>query len=468
MLKFISPKILFFLIIIFGSILRLYNLNFDDLWIDEFSSFWAGNPNIDLHEAYKNHISLEQTPFLFNFFSRCIFFVFGYNVEFARFIPLICSILSIVTITFISKKFSNKNCYLLVAFLISFNIFLISYAQEFRVYSTFFLFSTLSIFYFLIINQNKKLKYLFLFILNTIILIFLHHYSIIILFSYLCFFFTQLSYFKRKELIRNFIISIIIFIFASSYYYFSIKNSVSTPEWMLQPDIKFYTNFYFSKFFGSRLLGLFFLILLIFLIIVKFKILIKNDLLKLLFIILILSYTIPLVFGYIYRPIILPRYIIFVLIPISILLSHLIFEFSKVKKYVLIFLLVFLTVGNLTTEETFKQFFNERRPHKPQIYESLLIVSNDNINILYNLVNTNEVYLNNSWKKASLNYLNYLSKKNDFNIYIIEDYTNLKNLWIMCIHDLNQNNCNLPKNFKLQKKIDLNRLTLFKLIDDKI
>ena len=36
----------FIIIIICGLFFRFYNINFDDLWIDEISTFWISNPDI--------------------------------------------------------------------------------------------------------------------------------------------------------------------------------------------------------------------------------------------------------------------------------------------------------------------------------------------------------------------------------------------------------------------------------------
>ena len=50
-----------------------------------------------------------------------------------------------------------------------------------------------------------------------------------------------------------------------------LENIGSSPSWITQPGLKFYTNFYFSKFFGSRLLGLIHLTLLLSLFLYIFK-----------------------------------------------------------------------------------------------------------------------------------------------------------------------------------------------------
>mgnify|MGYP001479158633 CR=1 FL=1 len=95
-------------------------------------------------------------------------------------------------------------------------------------------------------------------------------------------------------------------------------------DWLTQVKPSFYTNFYFSKFFGSRLLGSIYLLALI-ICCVKFRksLFQKFNIFSFFIILIIFSYSIPLLFGYIFYPIILDRYIFFVLIPILCLISHL-------------------------------------------------------------------------------------------------------------------------------------------------
>ena len=67
MTKLLNPLILLFITFLLGSIFRFYNINFDDLWIDEIATFWIANPSFDLLTSYKNHIGFERTPYLFNY-----------------------------------------------------------------------------------------------------------------------------------------------------------------------------------------------------------------------------------------------------------------------------------------------------------------------------------------------------------------------------------------------------------------
>ena len=147
-IKIFKPTYFFLIILILGFFLRFYNLNFDDFWIDELSTFWIANPEISLKDSYLNHKSLEQTPFLFNLTIKTFFWIFGYKVEISRYLPFLFSFMSIISIAYISKLLSNNNSYIFSSFLISFNIFLISYSQELRVYSALLFFISLSLIFF--------------------------------------------------------------------------------------------------------------------------------------------------------------------------------------------------------------------------------------------------------------------------------------------------------------------------------
>ena len=94
-----------------------------------------------------------------------------------------------------------------------------------------------------------------------------HPFSIIVLSSLICFIILDYFFFKAKNIKIN--ISLILISIFTLFFLFHYLQYVSlvtdTIDWIKQPGLKFYTNFYFSKFFGSRLLGIIHLITLIFL-----------------------------------------------------------------------------------------------------------------------------------------------------------------------------------------------------------
>ena len=92
-----------------------------------------------------------------------------------------------------------------------------------------------------------------------------HPFCLIIFFSFTAY--IGVNFLKNKRINKTLITSIFfISIFTLIYLFVLIKNLETFPDWINKPDIKFYTNFYFSKFFGSRIMGLIHLLSLILLI----------------------------------------------------------------------------------------------------------------------------------------------------------------------------------------------------------
>jgi 4-amino-4-deoxy-L-arabinose transferase-like glycosyltransferase len=453
--------LLIFLLLALGVTFRLYNINFDNLWVDEILSFWIANPDFDFKESYLNHKSAEKIPFLFNFIIKFFFTIFGYDINLARIIPCIFSIFGILSVIYLSKLLSKKNAYIFAAFLTSFNIFLIGYSQELRVYSTLFFFINISLIFFYKSYENDNKINHSIFIIVTLFSILLYPFSIILYIAYCLYTFLLLlnSKIENKTI---FISLFIILLFSILYYVFYFQTTLVSPTWINQPELKFFTNFYFSKFFGSRLVGLLFLITLIFLSFKHFSKIIRLEKITLIFIFLILSYMIPLVYTYMIQPILISRYIIFVLIPIIILISHFTFELKNNKiRFYIIFALCLFTLSNFVTEQTFKQFYKDRRIYKPEFVKSLKII-NDSNNKNYSLkVNPAVKILKDSWANAVNNYLDYIKIEQNLDINF-KEYEKLKyeNIWIICVHDINKNDCALPNKFISIEHFKLNRLDL--------
>ena len=135
-MKKININFLYFFALIFITIIfRLYNLNYDDFWIDEILSFYISDPDITLNEFYYRHKTLENSPFLFNFILRNYFKIFGYETLIARYLPSILNCLSIFFLIFFYKKKLKVNTLVVLFTLLAFNIYLIKYSQELRLYS---------------------------------------------------------------------------------------------------------------------------------------------------------------------------------------------------------------------------------------------------------------------------------------------------------------------------------------------
>jgi hypothetical protein len=162
------------------------------------------------------------------------------------------------------------------------------------------------------------------------------------------------------------------------------------------------------------------------------------------------------------QPILLSRYIIFVLIPIITLISHFTFELKNNKtKFYIIFALCLFTLSNFVTEQTFKQFHQDRRIYKPEFVKSLKIISDSNNKNYVLKVNLTQKILEDPYIRATNNYLDYIKIEQNLDINF-KEYEKLKyeNIWIICVHDLNKNDCALPNKFTSIEHFNLNRLDL--------
>jgi len=198
----LSPQLFLIIILSIGIILRFYNINYDDLWYDEIISFWVSHPEHLLTESLKIHRDIEIAPFTFNLFLRFFYKTFGYEVDFARYLPSFFSVLTILVACKLAKLLDKNNSFLVVAILVSLNIFLINYAQEQRVYSILIFFSCLSLLsFFKLLKKDIKFFDTFIFFSATLILIFLHLFSLFIVFSYLAY--LGLIFLKKKNFFLN-------------------------------------------------------------------------------------------------------------------------------------------------------------------------------------------------------------------------------------------------------------------------
>lgn len=461
--------IIILLILSSGILLRFYNIGFEELWYDEIISFWVASPNLSFLESFKIHNYIERSPYTYHFLLKFFFEIFGYNVEVGRYVSAIFSFLSILTISYIVNIINFKRAYLFSLFLISFNIFLISYAQEMRVYSILLFFVSLSfIFFFKILKNNNNFIY---FITFSLISIFLHPFAFLIFFSYIFYYFLRII--KFKELNLKLIISLIfigvisaIFYFLSFFYF--LEQSNYNHEWIPQIELKFYTNFFFSNFFGSRILGLIFLTFLIFLSIKNFKVIKRLDYLSLFLISIIISYLLPIIFNYVFEPVLVPRYLIFILIPVILSISILTYSFKDKKiSFLIVSFLSVITILNMLTEESFKQFYKPREVYKPEYLKALTYIKKSN----YNRYSLRIVDMKSMVQTTNSinNYINYIGDKNNLKVtYVTLKEIEIKPTWIICPLDI-VSDCSLPKNIENYEVLDekyFNRINL-KLVANK-
>ena len=145
------------IIILIGLLLRFYQLNFEDYWLDEQLPFWVSDPNIFFSETLSRREFIDQRPPIFHLILKITFFIFGYNSEIGRYVPFIFGCLSIFSLLILANELNFKKEKLFFVFLVSTNIYLIKYSQETTPYSLVFLLSSLNILFYYKIIKKKPL-----------------------------------------------------------------------------------------------------------------------------------------------------------------------------------------------------------------------------------------------------------------------------------------------------------------------
>ena len=432
--------IFFFLIFLFGVLLRVYNLNFEDYWFDEQAGFWVADPSISFSETLERSKELDRgTHLVFNLILKTFFDILGYDPSIGRILPLIFGVLSIPALSYLSFQINNNKSFLLTAIISSINFYLISYSQETRLYSLVFFVSILNIIFFFKIYDLKDLnksKFLFsiLFILFTVLGVCLHIFFFIIIFSQIIFLLVNYIFKKRTILFEIFaiFISICIYLF---FMFDSLLLQMGIKEfWIQQVSLEFFYNFFFSRFFGSKIMGLIYLIILLYLIYSNRVSIFKyNSKFLLLIFILFFSYFIPLVYSIFQKPILIDRYIIFILVPIIILISNLLInESNNKKRYIILFIILSSTITN-----NYIEIF-EREISKPEFRKSLIYISNFEDKSV--IIKASDELT----EKLTINYVKNIKISKDNNINFLkssDDLSNLGKLWFVCYQPINGFDC---------------------------
>ena len=462
-----KTNIIFLIIVCLGIFYRFYNANFEDYWFDEFFGFWISDPQLNFNETLER--SFEHgfgQNLLFDFILKYFYLIFGYFPENGRIFTATISSLCIPLIAFLSYQIDKSKSYLLTAFLASHCWYLISYAQEVRSYSLGYFFSLTSIILFISLLKlslersfsKYSLSALFLFI-NLLGLI-NHIFFGIIVFSQLLF---SLNFTDNKNkfkfLVFNFLALIIIYLILM--YPFLIKNLSSSSFWISQVKIGFFIDLFFPRFFGSKIMGYLYLSSLIYLIIRFHKLIFSlKSIYQLLFIILISSYIIPLIYGFIKIPILIDRYIIFVITPIILLISLFIYKQHEKTKWIFIIIICSFTFIN-----NYIEIF-ERKNAKPEFNKVLFEISKfkkSGIEIVTDDEN-NHKYIINYLKKIRF------SKFDNLNYFEYNKPINDQFFWSICYLPINGFNCEknlIHTNYKtnIKKKYFLIEAILFEKIN---
>ncbi len=156
-----------FLILIIALFFRLWFLDKPEgLWNDEYVSWFIASQK-DFSQFFSVMFKNCHTPFYY-FFLKLWMIIFKDSDISLRLSSVFISVLNVFVMYFTGKELKNTNLGLLCAFLTAISSFNIYFAQEVRLYSLIFFFSSLTILFFIkTLKKQSKKNLLLYFIFNA-------------------------------------------------------------------------------------------------------------------------------------------------------------------------------------------------------------------------------------------------------------------------------------------------------------
>lgn len=363
-------------ILALSAVLRLYNINFQSLWLDELYSIVPTAPENSLQSVIE--YSKGDQPPLFFIYIHYIFKIFGYNEIVGRIACAFIGLLSIPIIYYLGKECQGKLTGLFAALLTGINYFHIYYSQELRFYSMAFLCATLSYLFFIRAYKRNGLIDYCGYTIFTISLLYTHYYGLIIFGTQALTFLVLLMYKRELKFVTLSLSSAIIIMLAFVPWLPTIINDLGISlGWIKPPEPHFIAQYFYDYVGKDALTTLLFVIFSCLFTFSLFKMPVNDEQRPVFLIIIIwiiLSYLVPYIRSIIVSPMLVNRYTI-VTLPAWIIVFAVGWE--KIKnlkwKYALPLILLLSAMVNLVF---FRQHFT--RLKKDQFREASEIVLNRN------------------------------------------------------------------------------------------
>jgi len=186
------------LIIAAGSILRIYNLGAESIWLDEVSSISCSSQ--DVSSIIASAGTTQNQPPLYFIILHFWIALWGTGEVAVRSLSAVFGIVSILLIYQVGSTLFNRRVGLLGGFLSAISSYHIYYSQEVRCYSLLLLLSLLSYLFFIKILKTGRNWYYPCYFMVTLLLGYTHLYSLFIIASQVLFFLLFLSKYKQQRL----------------------------------------------------------------------------------------------------------------------------------------------------------------------------------------------------------------------------------------------------------------------------
>ncbi|MEM7548924.1 MAG: glycosyltransferase family 39 protein [Bacteroidota bacterium] len=354
-------------IVLIASVLRLYGLTNESLWIDELVSAVIADPKNTLGFITEFCFREDGNPPLYYLILNLWFNLFGYSDFNARLLSALFGILGVFSVYSLGRKAYTINVGLICALLSSINFFLIYYAQEVRVYSMLFLFTCVLSSLLIDIYRFARFKNYFLYGLCSLIIVYSHYYGFFVLIAHFVWILVQwqLKKIDRKVLFEFWGTLIIIGVFYLPWVLAVIRLSTIDDYFTYTPRITFIFD-YIYKYWGKNPVAL---IIMIFSIFVFFRRAAKKSYDLLFGLLFFIPLLLPFIRSVIVTPILEIRYTIVVLPALLMIISRGLNAINK-KRLKTVLMLVWVLASILNISFVKKYYLNiEKTQWRELAYE---------------------------------------------------------------------------------------------------
>lgn len=123
------------IILILATVLRLYKINFQSLWLDEIYTLIITNPENSFGTVITEVNNREGFPYLYFVLLKIGHSIFGYSPIVARVFSAILGVLGVYAISVLGRKLYNKKAGIIAAILLCISEYAIHISQDARPYS---------------------------------------------------------------------------------------------------------------------------------------------------------------------------------------------------------------------------------------------------------------------------------------------------------------------------------------------
>lgn len=236
-----------------GTILRLWHINYQSLWLDEMHTMLFSDPSLSWSK-YWQEIGADVHPPLHYTLLRLLFKTVAYTETVARMVSAIAGIISIWAIFLLGREIKDNRLGLIAASITTLNYYAIYFSQEARNYMLSFLLTTLSFLYFIRLLKTLRLQYSIWYGVFTLTLLYCHYYAVFIICAQII---TGLIFFLNEEkenritFIKRFLLSAaIVGIGFSPWIQFLSSVTKVENTWIPMPSNHFVIE-YFNEYFGN-------------------------------------------------------------------------------------------------------------------------------------------------------------------------------------------------------------------------